>query len=277
MSIVIDLLLGAALVFFMVWFTRMGFGRIIDKTGKAWTSLFSTMAAGPIVSDRIHAWFLSSGFTGAINNTLLGIVNNNPNGYSLSEMFAKLPQGFVSFLGHYNINIDQLIGTYGADVAATEEIIWDIAGKIADPCASIVSTIIGHLVFYFSFYFFAKWMYKVACNSESELKREIKAIRNEPDPEKQKAMLARLHKGKDTRRLRFVRFVNKSLGFIIGTAIGCCVVIAASVLLLTLFQVVVAYDANSPVTQIYENSHLFKFVNESGVWGMLKTAFSGGA
>lgn len=277
MSIVIDLLLGAALIFFMVWFTKMGFGRIIDKTGKAWTSLFSTIAAGPIISDRIHAWFLSSGFTGAINNTLLGIVNNNPNGYSLSELFANLPAGFISFLDHYNINIDKLIGTYGADAAATDEIIWDIAGKIADPCASIVSTILGHLVFYLSFFFFAKWMYNVSCKSERELKNEIKRIKNEPDAEKQKAMLARLRKGKDTRRLRFVRFVNGALGFIMGTAIGCCILIGASVLLLTLFQVVVAYDANSPVTAIYENSHLFKFINESGIWGILKTAFSGGA
>ena len=111
MSIVIDVLLVIVVAIFVVYFTKMGLTKAIDIVGRQWLSLFISMATGPLISDRIKAWFLSPSVTGGIHRTLVDIVENNPNGYSISELFLNLPQGVIHFLEQFRISLPELEAT----------------------------------------------------------------------------------------------------------------------------------------------------------------------
>ena len=45
---------------------------------------------------------------------------------------------------------------------------------------------------------------------------------------------------------------------------------ALSALIFTIFQIIIVFDANSVVTQIYQDSYVFKFVNQFDILGFIK-------
>ena len=211
--------------------------RAIDIVGRQWLSLFISMATGPLISDRIKAWFLSPTVTGGIHRTLTDIVENNPNGYSIS--------------------LPELEATYGSSTVASGEILQEIAVRIADPCADLVSNIVGHIV---------GWL--VPLLFFGYLKKKLEFIKDLKAREYSSLSV------REKKRARFFVGIEHFLGFVAGSAVGMFVAVAVSVFVLTVFQVVVVYDAHSPVMSIYENSHVFKFINEINIWGMIKQLWS---
>ncbi len=235
-SIVIDVLLVALFLFFIIIFSKYGFARTIDRIGKTWMSVFTSVILGPFVSTRIHDWFLGTAFTNGVKNTLITIVEENPNGYSLSELFQNLPEGMLRFLNNYDISLVELEATYGSATVANDAILQAIAERIAEPCATTVAKIAGHVIcLVFSLLFF-KWL-------DFEIKK---------------------------RALPFFRYVDHVTGFLIGIAVGYCSVLGVSLLLNTIFQSVVAFDANSGVVTVYENSYIFRYISEFDLWATVK-------
>ena len=127
MSIVIDVALVLTFALFVISFTKNGFAGSIIKIGKGWISLFFSFVLNPFVTDRLHEWVLCRPITNGINNTLVTLLETNPNGYSLSQLFERLPQGFVGLLSNFDINLKVLEAEYGSSTEATKEILADIA------------------------------------------------------------------------------------------------------------------------------------------------------
>ena len=228
MSILIDILLIAVFVIFVIVFSKYGFARTTYKIGKTWLSVFCSMVLGPWVAAKLEGWFLRNTITTGINGTLLNLVENNPNQYSLEQLFERMPEGFISFLNSCGINFDQLEAEYGSSSYATEEMISAISERIADPCISMISSIIGHVICFIVPLIFFQW-----------LNFQIRK-----------------------RRVAFFRYIDHFVGFLVGVAIGYCVSLATALIVQTIFQVIVCFDAHSSVTGIYDNSYVFKFLNE---------------
>jgi hypothetical protein len=240
MSIVIDILLVAVVVVFTVGFTRYGFARTAYKIGKTWLSLFISLAIGPWLSGAIEGLIMSGVITNGICDTLSGVLANSTTGYNLEALFEHLPSGFVSFLEHFNISIVELEAEYGSATEPNREMILEIARRIASPLASLISNLLGHIIGLVGPFFFFKWL-------------EFK-IRQ--------------------RKHHFLRHIDHAFGCVVGLAIGCAIVLGASMLLHTIFQVIVAFNANSTVMSIYDNSIVFKFVGGFDIIGLLKQLFS---
>ena len=240
MSIFIDCLLVITFVAFIISFTKNGFAGTIIKIGKTWISLFFSAVLNPMVSERIHEWFLYGSITKGINNTLTNLVENNPNDYNLSQVFAKLPEGFLNFLKNYNISLAELEAEYGSATEATDSILLEISRKIALPCSEMISSIIAYIICFVASFFFFRW----------------------------------LHLKIKQRRSPFFRVLDGIMGFMIGVSLGCCAMFALSAVIFTIFQVIIVFDANSPVTSIYENSYVFKFVNQFDIIGFIKNLWN---
>ncbi len=240
MSILIDLILVAIFLTLLVVFTKNGFAKTVHQIGKVWLSLFCSIGLGPLISKPIHAWFLGSAFTGGIKNTLTTLVETNPNGYSLSELFRNLPTGLVRFLESYQISLPELEAEYGSASVVNEGLLQALAERIADPCASAVSALLGHVLGLIIPVVFFWW-----------INRQIRK-----------------------RRTRFFFYLDHIIGFVIGAVSGYCAVLGISLFLHTAFQSIVAFDVNSTVTLIYENSYIFKFVSEFNLWGAIVGFFT---
>ena len=240
MSIFVDVVLVAIFVILLVAFTKNGFVGTISDIGKTWISLFFSAVLNPFVSGRIHEWFLIDPLTKGINNTLTGLVENNPNDYNLAQIFEKLPKGFLGFLEHYEISIAELEAEYGSATLASDKILAEISLKIATPCSEMLSSIIAYVLCFIASLIFFAW-----------LKMKIKQ-----------------------RMSPFFRFLDSVMGLIVGAAIGYCAVFVVSVVTYTIFQVIVVFDANSPVTAVYENSYVFKFITEFDLLGVIKNIWN---
>ena len=239
MSIVIDILLVATLVFFIVWYTKHGFARTIYRIGRTWLSLFTSLVVGPIVSGRIEAWFLSDSVTNKICSTLEGALAASDTGKNLEALFSKLPSGFVKLLSMFDIRLEVLEETYGASTEASHEMLMSISEKISIPLASLVAGILGHVFCFLVTFFFFQWI-------NFQIRK---------------------------RRVPLLRYIDHIFGFIVGVALGCTVVVAASMLLHTALQVIVAFKADSNAMQLYDKSFIFKFVSGLDVFGMFKQMF----
>lgn len=240
MSVFIDVALIITFVLFVISFTKNGFAGTIIRIGKTWISLFFSSVLNPLVSGMINDWFLFRPVQSGINNTLVALIENNPNKYNLSQLFDKLPAGFLGLLRHFGISLSELEAEYGSATEASEQILGDIATKIATPCAKAISGILAYIVCFIASLLFFVW-----------LNRKIKQ-----------------------RRTPFFRFIDGIMGFVIGTAVGACAVFGIVTVIYTVFQIIIVFDASSSVTAVYEGSYVFKYVNELDAIGMLKNLFS---
>ncbi len=235
MSIVIDVLLVALFVFVLVWFARYGFAKTIFMIGKTWMSLFTAFILGPFISDLLQDLFLLDLIKNGINATLTTVIECNPNGYNLEQLFQNLPEGLVHFLENFDVSVSALIAEYGSDAAATKEILNEMSIRIAMPCADLSSQLIGHVVcFIFPLVFFGWTNYKIK-----------------------------------QRRTLFFFYVDHITGFVVGVILGYVAAMTLALFVHMIFQIAIALDAGSGVMQIYESSYVFRFFNEFDVWALI--------
>ena len=245
-SILADVIIVAILVLFTVFIAKQGFAVTVHYIGKTWLSLFISMVISPLISTVIHDLFLSDTITNGIFNTLNNIVSNNPNGYSIAELFATLPEGFVSFLSHLGISLPELEAIYGPATEASEEILFAIAERIALPTADTVSSIVSYGLGFIIPYFFFKW-----------INAKIRNIKN--CEEKGKLFLLRM---------------DTVCGVITGFGIGAAVVILLCTVVFTIFQIIMAFNAQSAVMEVYNRSFIFRFISSFDILGIVMNLFS---
>jgi len=231
----------AVFLFFVILFWKYGFARAIYKIGKNWMSVLCSALIGPKVSEFLQRLFLRKAITGGIQNALTTVVENNANDYNLEQLFANLPEGFSKFIGNYGVSFEALEAEFGSATYASPEIISAISERLAAPCIDMVSSIIGHVVGFIVPCVFFWW-----------LNRKIRRSRKP-----------------------FFRIVDRVSGVIIGLCVGYIAVVFASLFLQTMFQVVLAFDMNNGVLQVYEKSFIFRFLSKFDTLGAIRNIFGG--
>ncbi len=240
MSIVVDILLIVIVLIFVIFFTKYGLDRALYKIGKAWLALACALFLGPMITNFLEDLFITNMVTNAVHNSLKDLIVHNANGYNLTELFASMPQNFVNFLDSLGASLSVLEAEFGSYAQASDEIIRTMAERISAPCISGISTILGHVIGFVIPWLFMKWI-------AYELKKDAK------------------HK--------FFRAFDYIGGFIVGVCVGYAVVVGISILMSTIFQVVVAFDSSVQVMAIYDNSFVFKFLAEFDTLGALSNLF----
>ena len=238
-SIVIDVALVAVLVLFIVSYTRNGFVGTLIKLGQNWLSLLVSFVISPLVSGLLQDLFLFRWISNGIQGTLTTIIETNPNGYNLSELFSNLPAGFVGLLNHFNISLPALEAEFGSATTASESILAEIANRIAAPCSSAIASILAYIICFILTKLAIKWL-------DWKLRQ---------------------------RRSSFFRKVDGVMGFIMGTVIGLCAVFGITWVTYTVFQLIIVFDASNPIFTVYENSYVFKFIKEFDFIGLFKNIY----
>lgn len=239
MSIVIDILLLLIFGLIVFFFTKFGLDRALLKIGRKWLSLAVALIIGPAITTLLENWFITDGITTAVHSSLVSLIENNANGYNLQELFANLPDGVRNFLEGLGADIPTLEAEFGSHTEASAEIIKAMAEKIAQPCVNIISSLIGMVIGFIIPWLFMLW-----------LDYEIQ---------------------KDT--LPFFRVMDHIAGFLIGAAASYALLLGICLLLRTIFQIVMAFNAESGVMDIYNNSFIFRFISEFDTIGMFKDLF----
>ncbi len=236
MSIVIDIVLVIIFLLFVFFFTKYGLDRALYKIGKAWLALACAFFFGPMITGFLEDLFITNMVTDAVHGSLKELITHNPNGYNLAELFASLPENFVNFLDGLGASLSALEAEFGSYTEASDTIIRTMAERIATPCVSGISTILGHFVGFVIPWLFMKWI-------AYELKKDEK------------------HK--------FFKVCDYIGGFLVGACVGYAVVVILSIVTSTIFQVVVAFDSSVQVMAIYEGSFVFKFLSEFDTIGAI--------
>lgn len=237
MSILVDVLLVLVFGAFLFFFTKYGLDKALYMIGNAWLALAVSLIIGPMITSFLEDLFIRSMVTEAVHGSLVDLIAHNANGYNLAELFANLPANFVTFLDGLGASLTTLEAEFGSYTVASDEIIRVMAERIAAPCIGAISSVLGLVIGFLIPWLFMKWI-------AFELRKDEKHS--------------------------FFRFFDHVGGFIVGACIGYAVVLGASILMRTIFQVVVAFDASVNIMPVYENSFVFKFLSEFDTFGALE-------
>ena len=240
MNIVVDIVLIVIAIIFIVFFTKYGLDRALYKIGKAWLALACAFFLGPMITSFLEDLFITNMVTNAIHSSLKELIAHNANGYNLAELFASMPANFVNFLDGLGASLTALEAEFGSYTQASDTIIRAMAERIAAPCVSGISTILGHILGFVIPWLFMKWI-------AYELKKDAK------------------HK--------FFRTCDHIGGFIVGVCVGYVAIMGLSILTSTIFQVIVAFDSSVQVMDIYDKSIVFKFLAEFDAFGTIAKLF----
>lgn len=240
MSILVDIILVVIFLIILIFFTKYGLDRALYKIGKAWLALACSFFIGPTITGFLEDIFFTGFITDAVHSSLVELIEHNANGYNLAELFASLPQNFVNFLDSFGASLTALELEFGSYTEASSEIISAMAERIATPCVSTISSILGQIIGFLVPWLFFKWI-------AYELKKDSKHS--------------------------FFRFFDHVGGFIVGVALGYLAVMGLSVLTRTVFQVIIAFNSNVQLMTIYDNSFVFKFVAEFDIFGIIANIF----
>ncbi len=241
MSILIDIILALVFIGFVIFLSKYGFDKTVEKIGKVWLSLITAIVLGPIIANCVQKWFLLDMLSDGIFYSLSAIVAKNPNGYNLAQLFQNLPENILHILESNHLSLAELEATYGPSTIATTDILQAISLKIAIPSADLIANIFSHFFCIIATALFFKWL----------------SMEN-----------------KKNNRIKFFKVMDHVTGFFIGIAAGYCAVFGISIVLHTVFQFISILDSNSTVLSIYDNSYVFKFVNEFDLWGNIKAIFA---
>lgn len=238
-SMAVDALIVAIFLCVVIFFTKYGLDRAILKIGNAWLSFACALFIGPFITNYLETLFISDLITDAVHNSLVGIIENNANGYNLAELFANLPDNFVSFLDGLGVSLPALEAEFGSYTEASSEIIRAMAERIAEPCVGVVTSLIGSFLGFIIPWIFFRWL-------DFEIKKD---------------------------RISFFRFFDHVGGFVVGAGAGYALALGIALLTRTAFQVIVAFDSSVGVMNIYNNSYVFRFLGEFDTFGAIRRLF----
>lgn len=241
MSILADILLVVIFIGILAFFSKYGLVKALMKIGKSFLSFFCAMVLGPWVAGRLEVWFMRRLITDGVHTSLVSFVEQNANGYNLAEVFEHLPEGFVKFLNGLGASLDVLEAEYGSYTEAGEEILREMAERIADPCIGVASGVIGYLVCFFVPLLVMWWL-------------GMETRKNTSHP--------------------IFRFFDHVGGFLVGLVLAYSAVLLLSVFAHTVFQIVLAFDSSSTIMEIYQESYIFKFLKEFDTLGALQKLLS---
>lgn len=234
MSIVADIVLVVVILFFVILFAKTGMAKILKKVGKTIISTLCSLVIGPWATTKVVG-ILRAPITEGTYKSFDKILQNSSTGYNLKEFFGKIPEAASEFLGHMGVNVSQLQASYGMHENASQEIIREMSTIIAEPCFSAIGFIIGHAIAFLVPLIVMWWIARMV----------------------------------ETRQHPFFRGCDHVVGFINGCVVGYLAALGLAVLFYTFFQTVVAFQPESTIMEIYNNSYVFKFMREFDALGTI--------
>lgn len=240
MSILVDVLLVLVFGAFLFFFAKFGLDKALYMIGNAWLALAVSLIIGPMITNLLEDLFIRDMVTNAVHGSLVDLIAHNANGYNLAELFANLPANFVNFLDGLGASLTALEAEFGSYTVASDDIIRVMAERIAAPCIGAISSILGLVIGFLIPWLFMKWI-------AFELNKD--------------------------EQHSFFRFFDHVGGFIVGAGVGYAVVLGISILMRTIFQIIVAFDSGVNIMPVYENSFVFKFLSEFDTFGAIESLF----
>ncbi len=151
MNWILDIILVAFILLVIFVNTKRGCKTILNLLTTVVT-FASAYLFGPKVGRLFLGEPLQSHVTGVVKGLLKKLMGEGDGALSISDLFEKLPEGFVDLLDRTGANIDALKAVFGKMTVATEADLENFANEIALPVAETLASAIGCVLVFVAAY-----------------------------------------------------------------------------------------------------------------------------
>ena len=145
MNWILDIILVAFIIFVILINTKRGCKTILNLI-----STIVTFASAYFLGPKVGQIFLNNTLlkhvTDIIKGLLKKLMGEGDAALNISDLFEKLPQGFLDLLDRTGANVDALRKVFGSITVATEEQLEAFATEIATPVASTLAAALGCVI-----------------------------------------------------------------------------------------------------------------------------------
>ncbi len=232
MTIFFDVLIVAVFLFSTIKYWRKGLIQAVLGFGKFIAAIIAAAALGRPVALWINDTFLSKWISDGVYSKISTYIVD---GQSLSEFFNGIPEGFRKIVELCGGEMATLIERYGSE-QASNDLIYDMAQTISTPLANAASAIMAYgLIFLVSLLIFS-----LVCLMFKKIEIPI------------------------------VSTIDKILGLCLGLILG---ILGAAIIATvghTVLEFISATSGNLEIIDWYNNSYVFKFVNELKIFSFIR-------
>ncbi len=163
MSLVLDGLILVCGVWCVISGIRQGFIRSVIGLLKGVVSLLAAVAYTPVIRDTIKENYIIRQIAEGIAQTMRSLaLNLDTQTYDLSKVAADLPEAYTAILNRYGIDIPSFTAKIADVSQADEAMIYAYSEQIADPCASLVASVVAFAAIFLGVYVvlsLAAWLF----------------------------------------------------------------------------------------------------------------------
>ena len=232
MSIFFDILIVAFFLFPTLKYWRKGLIQAVLGFGKFIAAVVAAVLLGRPVALWMNETFVSKWISDGVYSKISTYIVD---GQSLSEFFGGIPEGFKKIVELCGGEVSALFEMYGSE-QASNELIYDMAQTIAAPLSNVASAIMAYGV-----------VFLVVLLILSIVCLMIKQI-----------------------EIPIISTVDKLLGLVLGLVLGIMGAAMIATVAHSVLEFVTAISGNYDIMNAYDNSFVFKFVNEIKIFSFVR-------
>ena len=233
MTIFFDVLIVAVFLFATIKYWRKGLIQAVLGFGNFIAAVIAAAVLGRPIALWINDTFMSKWISDGVYSKISTYIID---GQSLSEFFNGIPEGFRKIVELCGGEMAALFEKYGSEEASSE-LIYDMAKTISAPLANAASAIIAYgLIFLVSLLVFS-----LVCLMFKKIEIPI------------------------------ISKIDKLLGLCLGLILG---ILGAAIIATvghTILEFISATSGNLEIIDWYNNSYVFKFVNELKIFSFIRS------
>lgn len=233
MTIFFDVLIVAVFLFATIKYWHKGLIQAVLGFGKFIAAVIAAAVLGRPIALWINDTFMSKWISDGVYSKISTYIID---GQSLSEFFNGIPEGFRKIVELCGGEMAALFEKYGSEEASSE-LIYDMATTISAPLANAASAIIAYgLIFLVSLLVFS-----LVCLMFKKIEIPI------------------------------ISKIDKLLGLCLGLILG---ILGAAIIATvghTILEFISATSGNLEIIDWYNNSYVFKFVNELKIFSFIRS------
>lgn len=232
MAIVIDVIIVATFLFFVIKYGVKGFIQAIIGVGK----LIGAVLAAIFLSKPLAIWISDNFISDALSNVVYNKFSENIiDGASLSGLFNNIPEWLSELVKLFDVDIAALQAKYGSEEAGAE-VIRDMANTMSGPIADMISSIIAYIFVFLVVLLLLTIIAKIL----SKIKIPI------------------------------ITGIDKFIGLCLGVVLGVCSVSMIATTVYGILEFFAALNHNPEIMNIYNDSYVFKFVYEIKIFEFIR-------
>ena len=218
----IDFVLLAVLLTYTFRHFRLGLMHTVFSILKFVLSVIAAVILGRHVGYWLADNYISSPVTERVYEKLVNFTGGSA---SLSEFFENIPSGFNTFVGLFGVDVSSLEEGFGG-LQSSEEVLRDMAETIANPIVNTVSAIIAYMTVFLLSYL----------------------------------LLSLIIKGLQKIKIPILTGVDKTLGLLLGVALGLFHASLISTVIYCVIEYLAAVNSDPTVMSVYADSYMFRFI-----------------